>query len=259
MMDKGIFKRVEKKYLINEQQYQSFLEKVSDIARADEYGESSILNIYYDTPDYRLIRTSIEKPIYKEKLRLRSYGTPMDDSKVFIEIKKKYKGIVYKRRVQMSYTEAVSYLNTKSSQKVFMEDKQSTQILNEIEYCRKNYENLAPRMVISYDRIAMIGREDEDLRITVDHNICWRTNQLDLRMQGQETQILEPHQYLLEIKITGAMDLKLAHILNELKIYQTSFSKYGSAYQAMLCTQPLHLYRYTNSVQVSNQKQLAYA
>ena len=105
-MDKSIFKRHELKYLVSAEQ-REFIE--SEFARymiPDEHGESTICNIYYDTPDFRLIRRSLEKPVYKEKLRLRSYGTASKDEKVFLELKKKYKGIVYKRRISLNCDEA---------------------------------------------------------------------------------------------------------------------------------------------------------
>ena len=86
-----VFKRYEKKYMLTKEQYESFKEDIDDFMKIDEYGLSTICNIYYDTVDYKLISRSIEKPIYKEKIRLRSYGIPTPDSTVFLELKKKYK------------------------------------------------------------------------------------------------------------------------------------------------------------------------
>ncbi|MBR0430514.1 MAG: polyphosphate polymerase domain-containing protein [Lachnospiraceae bacterium] len=226
-MDKTVFKRIETKYLLNDIQYQALLERIRHKARVDEYGESTILNIYFDTPDYRLIRTSLEKPKYKEKLRLRSYGVPTEDSKAFIEIKKKYDGVVYKRRMTASYQESLDYLCFgKNIHK-------KSQISKEVDYFLDYYQGIRPAMAISYDRIAMIGTEDPELRITFDTNIRWRTDHLDLRYGNKGENILLPGQHLMEIKIAGAMDLELAAILSKLHIYPTSFSKYGRGYQLM--------------------------
>lgn len=227
-MDKTVFKRIETKYLLNDIQYKVLLERIRHMARVDEYGESTILNIYFDTPDFRLIRTSLEKPKYKEKLRLRSYGIPTDDTKSFIEIKKKYDGVVYKRRMTAPYGESVNYLyHGEPLQK-------KSQIQREIDYFIGYYQGLRPAMAISYDRIAMIGTKDPELRITFDTNIRWRCNRLDLKYGNIGEDILEPGQHLMEIKIAGAMTPELASILSELHIYPTSFSKYGRGYEQML-------------------------
>jgi len=244
-----IFKRVEMKYMLTDAQYAALLVRIAHMAEVDEYGKSTILNIYYDTPDYRLIRDSIDKPLYKEKLRLRSYGTPTDDSTAFVEIKKKYKGIVYKRRVLMPYGEALSYLAGQGTC--------DSQIGSEIDYFVSYYKGLAPRMAISYDRIAMKGTKDPDLRITFDTNIRYRTNHLDLKYGNEGREILEPGYHLMEIKIKGAMDLELAHILEELKIYKTSFSKYGTAYKMHMTKEPVRIPVFTPARE--KQRKLAYA
>jgi hypothetical protein len=194
------------------------------MAEIDAYGETSILNIYFDTPDYKLIERSLEKPVYKEKLRLRTYGTPTDDTNSFIEIKKKFKGVVYKRRISMPYHEALEYLV--EGQK----PKKESQISKEIDYFVSYYKGLRPAMAISYDRIALAGIEDPDLRITFDSNIRWRTEKLDLKEGNKGFDILLPGQHLMELKIAGAMSVELARILDELNIRSTSFSKYGRGY-----------------------------
>ncbi len=220
----NVFKRVELKYLLQPDQYETLRRELEPMAAVDAYGETEILNIYYDTPDRRLIRDSLDKPRYKEKLRLRTYGTPRDDSPAFVEIKKKFEGIVYKRRIQVPYLQALQYLN---------EDvplPESSQISGEIDYFKQVHRPLLPSMMIAYDRIALAGREDPDLRITFDQNIRWRTDHLDLRLGGIGRQLLEPGQVLMELKIAGGMPLELADILCRLGIFQTSFSKYGRGY-----------------------------
>ena len=220
----SIFKRYEKKYLINGEQYEALTKMTADLFSPDEFGRSVIMNIYFDTPNYMLIRRSLEKPVYKEKLRLRTYGVPKDDSNAFVEIKKKFKKVVYKRRVKMKYTEAYDYLiNGAPSPK-------TTQITNEIDWFMKYYGDVRPAMVISYERTAMFSKENKDLRITYDNNILWRKEDPDLRHGVYGEALLPEGHYLMEIKIPGAMPVWLAEMLDELKIYPTSFSKYGMAY-----------------------------
>lgn len=221
---KDVFQRIEVKYLLDDMQYTELRKRLENMAAVDSYGKTSILNIYFDTPDYKLIERSLEKPIYKEKLRLRTYGVADDDTNAFIEIKKKYKGVVYKRRISMPYAEAIDYLvNGKRP-------KERSQISDEIDYFLKYYKGIRPAMAISYDRIAMAGIEDPDLRITFDTNIRWRTDKLSLTEGNKGKDILLPGQHLMELKIAGAMSIELAKILDELNIRKTSFSKYGKGY-----------------------------
>ena len=219
-----VFQRIETKYLLDEDQYKMLQERLKNIAKADQYGETSILNVYFDTPGYRLINTSLDNPVYKEKLRLRSYGIPTEETETFIEIKKKYKGIVYKRRIRMTYAESIDFLYERKP------IKEQSQISREIEYFFRYYEGIRPMMAISYERIALSGIYDPALRITFDKNIRWRTENLDLGKGNIGRDILQPGQYLMELKIAGAISLELAHIFSELNIRQISFSKYGKAY-----------------------------
>ncbi len=221
---KDVFQRIEVKYLLDDTQYTELMKRLENMAAIDSYGKTSILNIYFDTPDFKLIERSLDKPIYKEKLRLRTYGTAKDDTNAFIEIKKKYKGVVYKRRISMPYSEAMDYLvNGKPIEK-------RSQISDEIDYFLQYYKGIRPAMAISYDRIAMAGTEDPDLRITFDTNIRWRTDKLSLKEGNRGKDILLPGQHLMELKIAGAMSMELARILDELNIRKTSFSKYGKGY-----------------------------
>lgn len=224
MSDLTTFKRKEIKYLLNQLQYETLKEKLKEYLVEDKHGKSTICNIYYDTPNFELIRKSIEKPVYKEKLRLRSYGVPREDTKVFLELKKKYKGVVYKRREKLTMKEAEEYLlRTKIPPR-------DTQIFREIDYTLKFYKNIAPAMYISYDREAYFSKEDSSLRITFDENIRWRTEKLDLKSEIYGQPILKPEEHLMELKAGGAVPVWLTKILDELKIYPTSFSKYKNAY-----------------------------
>lgn len=230
---KDTFKRYEMKYLLEEKKYKQLRQRLQGRLNVDNFGKTAICNIYFDTPDRRLIKTSLEKPVYKEKLRLRSYGTPYEGDTVFVELKKKYKGIVYKRREDMELFEAESYLYEDAPAS------KETQITKEIDWFMKAYQNLEPAMYISYNRIAMYGVEDPELRVTFDSNILWREEELLLGRGVWGSPVLKQGQRLMEIKIPGAMPLWLSHILDELEIYPTSFSKYGRSYLQSLETKKI--------------------
>jgi hypothetical protein len=218
------FLRVEKKYLLDQLQHAAVLNAVSARMTQEKYGASTILNIYYDTPDWRLIRASIEKPLYKEKLRLRAYGTVTDDSEVFIEIKKKFNGVVYKRRDAMPLHDARIFLNTLARRAG------ENQVLREAEWMINSY-CLAPAAAISYDREAYVSSNDPDFRVTIDRNLMGRTEALDLTYGSIGNKVLNEGQYLMEIKTAGGMPLWMCHLLDELGVFPTSFSKYGKYYK----------------------------
>lgn len=221
----NIFKRTEKKYRISENQKDKLLKAIGDKLIPDKYGESTVGNIYFDTDDHRLIRASIEKPtLYKEKLRLRCYGKVSDESNCFVELKKKYKGIVYKRRVNMKYRDAVSWLCHG------ILPQEETQIIKEINSFIAFYGSLKPMAVIFYDRTAYFFKEDPTLRITFDSNIRYKKDDTDLRSSEGGKVILEKNEYIMEIKSPTAMPLWLTKELDQLKIYPSSYSKYGTAY-----------------------------
>ena len=219
------FMRYEKKYLLDDSQYNEFIKKTGGRLVPDDYGTTTICNIYFDTPDAQLIRASLDKPVYKEKLRLRSYGKVVKDGPVFLELKKKYQGIVYKRRENMVLSEAEGYLLRHEKPGV------DTQILREIDWFLQFYKNIEPAMYIAYDRIAAYDIQEPELRVTFDWNIRFRDQELDLKKGTWGQQILEEGQQLMEIKIPGAMPVWLSGILDQLHIYPISFSKYGRAYR----------------------------
>ncbi|SFR91920.1 polyphosphate polymerase domain-containing protein [Anaeromicropila populeti] len=220
----AVFQRVEKKYLLTEQKYKDFCDRISPYMEIDQYGKHTICNIYYDTDTYWLIRNSIEKPKYKEKIRLRSYGVPNESSKVFLEIKKKSKGIVYKRRIQLTLKEAENYLERG------IKPGEDSQIFREIDYFVKFY-HPEKKLYLAYDRIAMFGKEDPEIRLTVDQNIRSRQYDLSLSKGDYGDKLMEENAYLLEIKVANAFPMWLATILSELEIYPSSFSKYGNIYK----------------------------
>ncbi|MEE0928587.1 MAG: polyphosphate polymerase domain-containing protein [Acutalibacteraceae bacterium] len=215
---KNIFKRYELKYILTQNQAETVIKEIEKHMEVDPFGETDILNIYYDTPDGRLIRNSIDKPDYKEKLRLRCYGVPSDNSPAFIELKKKYDSIVYKRRLPATYGQAVSFLETGKLP--------DTQIGREIEYFLQFYKTLAPSMVVTYHRKAYLSGE---FRATFDSNILFRTRDLDLRSGIYGEQVTD--KVIMELKSANAIPFWLLRVLSENKIYKQPFSKYGTAYK----------------------------
>ena len=219
-----IFKRVEKKYLLTEQQYETILSRLAPYMREDKFGETVIRNIYFDNISDELIETSLAKPAYKEKLRLRSYGSPEAKSTVFFEIKKKYQGVVYKRRISMTRDEAYRYILTGN-----LPGHLAGNIPAEIDYMVRRY-RLYPKAFISYRRLALAGVNDPELRITFDSEITSRYDDIRLESDAEGEQLLPEGCRLMEIKIPGAMPLWLAHILSEEAVYPHSFSKFGRAH-----------------------------
>ena len=226
------FARKEIKFLLDMKQYESLMEEIHKYMEPDKFcvggKEYGIYNIYYDTPDDFLIRESLAKPYYKEKIRLRSYYSPASpDSLVFLEIKKKIGGIVTKRRVSMTLAESSEYLanRTKPESKKYI----TTQVFNEIDAFLDHYP-VSPKQYISYQREAFFGKDNSDFRLTFDRKITDRRYDLGLDFESYGNQIIREDQRLMEVKVSDSMPEWLINKLSELKIYKTSFSKYGKAY-----------------------------
>lgn len=226
MKNNAVFQRYECKYLLTREQQVRLLTAAGPRLRPDPYSHSSIRNLYLDTPDFRLIRRSLEKPVYKEKLRLRSYGRADGDHPVFMELKKKYRSIVYKRRLTLPYRQALACLAGASPWP-------ATQIGGEIRYAMDFYPALAPRVFLSYERDSWYAPES-GLRVTFDDALRFRTEGLSLDTDPSGDALLRPDQVLMELKAPGAIPLWMVHILTEMGLYRTSFSKYGTAYQMLL-------------------------
>ena len=222
----AVFKRKEVKYLLTEAQLAALRPVMETHMEPDAFAHSSISNLYYDTPDFRMLRRSQEKPVYKEKLRLRSYGIPDEETQVFPEIKKKAEGIVYKRRVSMPYGDAIRYLSRRRPCEY-------VQIFQDLNWMLISYGSLAPRIFLSYERDSWKGREEPSLRLTLDREILWRTEALDLRRGAWGEPLLEPNQVLMEVKISNAAPLWLAEALSENGIFPISFSKCGRAFETL--------------------------
>lgn len=230
-----VFNRYEHKYMLDEQTYKAVMKILDSRMVLDSHNEDhepyTISNIYYDTKDDYLIRNSLSKPSYKEKLRLRSYGMANENSIVFLEIKKKFDGIVNKRRTKLSLFEAYDFLATGVKPKY--ESYMNRQVLNELEYFLKIYD-LCPKLYLAYDRIAYFEKDNDDLRISFDMNI--RSRRYDLRLESGDfgERLLDDGLYMMEIKTSMAKPLWLTDLLTELGIKRNSFSKYGTEYKQQL-------------------------
>ena len=222
-----VMKRYELKYLLSAEQTVYLRRRLEGHMKVDQYGRTSIASLYYDTPDYRLIRTSIEKPLFKEKIRLRSYGLATDSSPVFLELKRKAYGIVYKRRVQSTIPLVDKFFAGEGDICA------PGQINREITTFRDYYRTLVPACLIIYDRTAYF-EPDGDLRLTIDENPRYRWDDLNLTDSMEGISLLPEGWTILEVKVQQAMPLWLSEILDKGKIYKNSFSKYGAAYRQQL-------------------------
>ena len=222
-MFESIFKRVEEKYLLTEEEKNNLFKRINKYITHDCYYKSTICNIYFDNKNKDLIVNSLEKPEFKEKIRIRSYDIPKIDDYVFLEIKEKYKGVVGKRRIKIKLRDFYNYLKTHKYDK-------HDQIMNEINYYFEYY-NLEPSVFIGYDRLSYRGIDNKELRITIDTNLRSRFDNLKLELGDAGKKLFHDKYYIMEIKTLGSMPLWLVRSLSELKIYPVSFSKYGKIYE----------------------------
>ncbi|MBE6978383.1 MAG: polyphosphate polymerase domain-containing protein [Ruminococcaceae bacterium] len=223
-----VFKRYELKYMLTLAQKERILKAMAPYMGLDNYGRTTIRNIYFDTDNYRLIRRSAEKPAYKEKLRIRSYAQATPDSTVFVELKKKFEKVVYKRRLPLCEADAMQWVCGESQCPV------NTQISREIDYFMSFYGKLKPTLFLSYEREAYYDRNGGDFRITFDDHILCRQTDIDLCSAAYGTSILPEGNVLMELKCSGGIPLWMVDILSRERIYKTSFSKYGTAYSTLI-------------------------
>lgn len=228
MAYKAVFQRHELKYILTKEQKERILEAIAPYMRLDQYGRTTIQNIYFDTENYRLIRRSIEKPDYKEKLRVRKYKNTNTENKVFVEIKKKYEKVVYKRRLSMSEDMAMQWLTGEGDCEI------ETQIAKEIDYFLEYYGSLRPALFLSYEREAYYCKDGGDFRVTFDENILCRQEEITFQSEAGGISVLEEDKVLMEIKCSGGMPMWMVEILSREKIYKRAFSKYGTAYQNII-------------------------
>ena len=222
-----VMDRYELKYVLSKEQVNSLVDALEGHMKVDKYGKTTIASLYYDTIDSRLIRTSLEKPKFKEKIRLRSYGMADDSKTVFLELKRKAYGVVYKRRVETKVKDAIDFFNNK------VDIVAEGQIAKEITYFREYYGELIPSCLIIYDRVAY-EEENGNLRLTIDYNPRYRIDNLRLDYSMEGIPLLKDGEAILEIKIQDSIPLWLSHILDKYKIFINGFSKYGKAYEKQI-------------------------
>ena len=223
-----VFKRYELKFLLTQDQKRTVLKAMEPYMRLDQYGRTTIRNIYYDTDDHLLIRRSIEKPVYKEKLRIRSYKQADPESTVFVELKKKYQSVVYKRRISLPEKSAMAWIEKNHH------CHDGTQIANEIEYFMDYYKTLHPVVFLSYEREAYYCKDGSDFRVTFDDTILCRQEDLSLESPVYGTPLLPENTVLMELKCSGGIPLWMTKVLSQEHIYKTTYSKYGTAYKEMI-------------------------
>ena len=228
MAYQSVFKRYELKYLLTDEQREAVYRAIAPYMALDQYGRTTIRNIYFDTDNHRLIRRSLERPAYKEKLRIRSYQQATPESHVFVEVKKKYDSVVYKRRVSLPEAEAMQWVC--SGQPCGKQ----TQISKEIDYFMQYYQPLKPKLFLSYQREAFLTKEASDFRVTFDDTILCRQTDLSLQSEAYGDAILPKGMSLMELKCAGGIPLWMTEILSKHHLYKTSFSKYGTAYQTII-------------------------
>lgn len=223
-----VFRRYELKYLLTFEEKATVLRAMEPYMALDQYGRTTIRNIYFDTDDYRLIRRSIEKPVYKEKLRIRSYSQAVPGSTVFVELKKKYKRVVYKRRLSLPEEEAMEWILGRQP------SHEENQIAEEVDYFLQYYPGLHPAAFLSYEREAFYSKDHSDFRVTFDDTLLFRQEDISLEAGIYGQPLLPEGMVLMEIKCSGGIPLWMLHVLSREGITQTSFSKYGAAYRQLI-------------------------
>lgn len=227
--------------------YEDLLDLIKPNIEKDRYFASTNCSIYFDTDNKDLVIHSMEKPLYKEKLRLRSYNVPTLDDIVYIEIKRKFDGVGSKRRIAVKLKSFYNYLDTGKLNSA------NPQIKSEIDYLI-NYYELKPRLFLAYDRHSYCEKSPDvtgvnqsrqkptdfssiaqsSFRLTFDHNI--RSRETDLRLEHGDygERYFEQDQIMMETKTLEAYPLWFSQALAKLKIYPVSFSKYCKVYQKMM-------------------------
>lgn len=228
MVYQSVFKRFELKYLLTRPQKELLLRAMEPYMALDQYGRTEIRNIYFDTDTYRLIRRSIERPVYKEKLRIRSYGRATPQGTVFVELKKKFDAVVYKRRLPLPEQAAMDWVQGVAP------CGERTQIAEEIAYFLDYYQTIRPAAFLSYEREAYYALDGGDFRVTFDERILCRQEELSLCSDAWGTSLLDDGLVLMEIKCSGGIPLWMTRVLTDEHIYKTSFSKYGTAYETLI-------------------------
>ena len=256
----GTFSRKETKYRLSPTQFESLMGAIGDRLEEEPFGRSKVSSLYYDTPAFDLISRSLEKPLYKEKLRIRAYGAYDPDAAFYVELKKKFKGIVYKRRIQLSEKAAYLLMAARPYEQVvrsfpLAQDKRTmqmsaqveSQIAHELEACVKRYPRLKPAMMVVVDRLPLRSTDGSDVRITFDFDARYRTENLAFSQKAPASPIFPDGQIVMEVKCQGAYPLWLVAAFNRVEAYCRPCSKYGAAYERLYGGQPVRATRGANA------------
>lgn len=226
-MAQQIFRRTEIKYLLSEDEVKSLLWLIEPYLEKDRYSKSTNCSIYFDDENRYLAIHSLEKPLYKEKVRIRSYGVPKLSDIVFLEIKKKYKGVGSKRRIPIKLSDFYEFLKTGKL------DSNSEIIKKELDSCFRRY-NLKPTMFLAYDRTSYCDKADPTFRITFDRNVRSRNDDLRLENGDRGKKYFKNSEVVMEVKALNRYPFYFVRALSKLKIYPASFSKYGRVTEKLL-------------------------
>ncbi len=236
-----VFNRYELKFILDKSMAQEMIQALKGHVMLDQYGDGEgfyrIINLYYDTEDHLFFHETVNRQEFRQKLRLRAYNKVSIDTPVFLEIKKKYDGVVYKRRTMLTLQDAYAFLAKGQEQQDYsVYDASNVQILGEVAFLKRFY-SLAPKVVVSYDRQAFLGIKENDLRITFDSNLRKRESDLKLESGPWGELFMDASSYILEIKVNGRIPLWLAQILSGFQCWRQGYSKYTSSYNAELFQQ----------------------
>ncbi len=230
-----IFRRREQKYLITREQYDALLENIAPYMRADRFGEDgqyTVTSLYFESADYKIYFETKNKLKYRQKLRLRVYDYADLNSTAFFEVKQKHKKVVNKRRMLLPLSEAYRYLYTAKEDDLTTIETSNQQVLREIDYFRKLY-HLKPEMIVSYDRHALHGRMNPELRITFDFNLRCRNGDLQLENGSYGDLFIDDNLVVLEVKVNNSVPLWLARSLQQLNCEQRSASKFCTSMELL--------------------------
>jgi SPX domain protein involved in polyphosphate accumulation len=221
-----VFSRTEKKYLLTPETYKKLLEIIEPYLEKDKYFKNTNCSLYFDDDTNTLAVRSLEKPLYKEKVRLRSYGVPTLDDTVFLEIKKKYDGVGGKRRISVKLSDFYAW----DKKELLLPDE--PQISEELGYLFESYK-LEPKLYLAYDRTSYYDKNNPRFRVTFDQNVRSRQTDLFLEHGDRGEKYFKNGEVVMEVKAENAYPLWFVKTLSLLKIYPTSFSKYGRVMQKL--------------------------
>lgn len=233
-MDGKVFDRIEKKYLITKDEKKKLLKVIKQNMEKDNYHKSEVYNLYFDTDNYDLIVQSIDQPVFKHKLRARSYK---GYDRVFLEVKTKIRGRDlnpgYKRRVMITHDDFDQLVKGKKTVEELAAQAKETpsdiQIAKEVDYLIKHFD-LKPKIMTMYNRESYKG--EDSLRITFDEDLKYRDKNLNLKQPKRgKIYFKDKRNIIMEIKAHGVLPLWLVEVLSANKLYPQQFSKVGKSYE----------------------------